>query len=702
MRSNVFLKAASMIKIGSFRDYYHWGHLSDFNHTISLTTLMLLLRKRPHLSADLNNCTVEKKPARTLRSRMPKMGLPLFILVLTVIVLVISRYFPSSEEISWRYFQMNILPKKAVDKLVVINRETVRVYIKKEFANDSLFSHVLKSRVSKDGINPGPHYYFNIGSVEAFERAMEGAQKDFPVKDHIEVSYEETNHFFNLLGWLIPMIAFFLIMRLFFRTSGDGGGAASVFNFGRSTARLLENDGKSPITFDHVAGLEEAKQEVKEIVDFLKDPLRYTKLGAKIPKGVIIVGPPGTGKTLLAKAVAGEAQVPFFSLSGSEFVEMFVGVGASRVRDLFRRAKEKAPCIIFIDEIDAVGRSRGRNAIYSGGNDERESTLNQLLTEMDGFGTNTGVIVLAATNRADILDPALLRPGRFDRHIYLELPSQSERNQIFKVHLRPLVLAEGVDTDFLASQTPGFSGADIANICNEAALIAARRKKEKVERQDFLDAMDRIIAGLEKKSKIISVEEKNIIAYHEAGHAIVSWLLEHVDPLVKVSIIPRGKSLGAAWYLPEERQIRTYSHFTERLSASLAGRAAEEVIFGEVSSGAVDDLEKVTKEAYTMVAYFGFDKKVGNVSFYDSTGRTEMSIHKPFSEATGNLIDEEVRKLIEECYVKAKQLLVQHKEELKRMAELLLEKEVIYKEDIERILGKRGERTLELTVADSV
>lgn len=586
---------------------------------------------------------------------------------------------------------MNILPRKAVDKIVVVNHETVRVYIRKEFADDSLFSPALKSPLSKNGFNPGPHYTFNIGSIEAFERALEEAQKDVPLADRVEVEYAETSHLYDLLGWLIPVVVFVFILRLFMRTRDNGVGGSSIFSFGRSTARLMENDSKSTFTFNDVAGLEEAKQEVKEIVDFLKDPQRYTKLGAKIPKGVIIVGPPGTGKTLLAKAVAGEAQVPFFSLSGSEFVEMFVGVGASRVRDLFKRAKEKAPCIVFIDEIDAVGRSRGRNTIYSGGNDERESTLNQLLTEMDGFGTNTGVIVLAATNRADVLDPALLRPGRFDRHIYLELPSQSERKEIFKVHLRPLVLADNADTDFLAAQTPGFSGADIANICNEAALIAARKKKEKVEREDFLDAMDRIIAGLEKKSKIISSEEKKIIAYHEAGHAVVSWLFEHVDPLVKVSIIPRGKSLGAAWYLPEERQIRTYSQFVQRLSAQLAGRAAEEVIFGEVSSGAVDDLEKVTKEAYTMVAYFGFNKKVGNVSFYDSTGRTEMSMQKPYSEETGRLIDEEVRNLIAECYQNAKQTLVYHKDKLKTVAELLLKKEVILKDEIEGILGKRGE-----------
>lgn len=633
---------------------------------------------------------MEKKRSRRPWSLLSKISWPLVLVIGMVIIMLVARYFPGSEEISWKYFQVNILPRKAVDKLVVKNRETVQVYIKKDLAGDSLFRHVLKSPFSKKGFNPGPHYTFDIGSVEAFERSLEEAQKDIPVRDRIDVSYEEANHISDLLTWLVPLLIFFFILRLFMRTRDDGVGGTSMFNFGRSTARLLENDGKSPVTFDHVAGLEEAKQEVKEIVDFLKDPQRYTRLGAKIPKGVIIVGPPGTGKTLLAKAVAGEAQVPFFSLSGSEFVEMFVGVGASRVRDLFKRAKEKAPCIVFIDEIDAVGRSRGRNAMYSGINDERESTLNQLLTEMDGFGTNTGVIVLAATNRADILDPALLRPGRFDRHIYLELPSQAERREIFKVHIRPLTLADGVDTDFLAAQTPGFSGADIANICNEAALIAARRKKEKVEKQDFLDAMDRIIAGLEKKSKIISAEEKKIIAYHEAGHAIVSWLLEKVDPLVKVSIIPRGKSLGAAWYLPEERQIRTYTHFKQRLSASLAGRAAEEVMFGEVSSGAVDDLEKVTKKAYTMVAYFGFNKKIGHVSFYDSTGKTEMAAHRPYSEETGKLIDEEVRKLIEECYQDAMQILIQHRTELTAMAELLLRKEVIMKDEIEGILGKRG------------
>jgi cell division protease FtsH len=483
----------------------------------------------------------------------------------------------------------------------------------------------------------------------------------------------------------------FLLWQYFLRRAAGGtaGGGSSILTFGKSTATLIEKE-KSNVTFEDVAGLEEAEMEVREIVDFLKSPESFTKLGAKIPKGVILVGPPGTGKTLLAKAVAGEAQVPFFSISGSEFVEMFVGVGASRVRDLFKQAKDKAPCIIFIDEIDAIGRSRGKGTFLTGANDERESTLNQLLTEMDGFGTNSGVIVLSATNRADMLDPALLRPGRFDRHIYLELPNMKEREEIFKVHLRPLILDDTIDVHFLASQTPGFSGADIANICNESALIAARKKKDKIGREDFLDAIDRIVAGLEKKSKIISPEEKKIIAYHEAGHAVISWLLKHIDPLVKVSIIPRGKSLGAAWYLPEEKQLLSESAFAEHLCATLGGRAAEEVIFGEVSSGALDDLEKVTKEAYMMVVYYGFNKKIGNISYYDSTGQRDMSIQKPFSEETGKLIDEEIRSLVNTAYEHAKQILQQNKDSLHQVAELLLKKEVIFKDDLENILGKRA------------
>ncbi|MGB5229702.1 MAG: ATP-dependent zinc metalloprotease FtsH, partial [Eudoraea sp.] len=465
------------------------------------------------------------------------------------------------------------------------------------------------------------------------------------------------------------------------------------FNFGKSTPHVSEKDTKSSASFKDIAGLKEAKLEVMEVVDFLKNPETYTKLGAKIPKGVLLVGPPGTGKTLMARAVAGEAQVPFFSMSGSEFVEMFVGVGASRVRDLFKKAKEKAPSIIFIDEIDAVGRSRGKvNAFQA--NDERESTLNQLLTELDGFGPNTGVIVLAATNRPDVLDKALLRPGRFDRHIYLELPTKEERKEIFGVHLRPLKLSKNVDVELLAKLSPGFSGADIANICNEAALIAARKKKKTVEQEDFLDARDRVIGGMERKSKIISPKEKEIVAHHEAGHAVVSWYLKNVDSLVKVSIIPRGKSLGAAWYLPEERQIVTKSQFMDQICASLGGRAAEDIIFNEPSSGALDDLEKVTKQAYTMVAYYGLDEEIGPISFYDSSGQNERLLGKPYSENMAQQIDKEVKELVTTAYERTKNLLLKHREELEKLAQLLLKQEVVEKEDLEKILGKRGVKKL--------
>ncbi|MBS1532250.1 MAG: ATP-dependent zinc metalloprotease FtsH [Bacteroidetes bacterium] len=591
-------------------------------------------------------------------------------------------------EITWQQFQKDILSRNAVARLEVVNNETVNVYLKPSFANDKQFKDVFKSTW---GTNEGPHYAFSIGSSDSFDRQLNDAEKTVPANDRIPVTYiRKSNWLINVISWIIPFALLFLAWTYLMRRAGGGmtGGGTSIFNFGKSTATLVEKS-KSEVTFDDVAGLEEAQIEVREIVDFLKNPDTFTKLGAKIPKGVILVGPPGTGKTLLAKAVAGEAQVPFFSISGSEFVEMFVGVGASRVRDLFRQAKEKAPCIIFIDEIDAIGRSRGKGAFLSGGNDERESTLNQLLTEMDGFGTNSGVIVLAASNRADMLDPALLRPGRFDRHIYLELPNMHEREAIFKVHMRPLVTDDSIDTRFLAAQTPGFSGADIANICNEAALFAARKKENKIGKQDFMDAIDRVVAGLEKKSKIITPEEKQRIAFHEAGHAVVSWLLKNVDPLVKVSIIPRGKSLGAAWYLPEEKQLRTESTFHEHLCATLGGRAAEQVVFGEVSSGALDDLEKVTNEAYMMVTYFGFNKKIGNTSYYDSTGQRDMSLQKPYSEETGRLIDEEVRKLINGAYEQAKEILVQHRSLLDQLAKALQTKEVIYKEDLEEILGKR-------------
>lgn len=622
----------------------------------------------------------------------PKFPGYLFYAIL-VALLIIPYLFNTGQvrDISWQMFERDILRRHAVEKILIINNEIAEIYIKKELAEDSLFKDVFKPRYWNK-INPGPHFQFNIGSVETFEKKLEDAQAGFSEEEKISVVYiKKTNWLIDILPWLFPLILFVFIWTYYSRIMKSGGlGNTSVFNFGQSRARLQENDNKSKVTFNDVAGLEEAKIEIKEIVDFLKDSKSYTRLGAKIPKGVIIVGPPGTGKTLLVKAVAGEAQVPFFSISGSEFVEMFVGVGASRVRDLFKKAKEKAPSIIFIDEIDAVGRLRGKNTIYSGANDERESTLNQLLTEMDGFGTNSGVIVLAATNRADMLDPALLRPGRFDRHIYLELPNLNERKAIFNVHLKPVITDSSIDVDYLSAQTPGCSGADIANICNEAALIAARRKKQFVDKQDFMESIDRVIAGVEKKSKIISPAEKKIIAYHEAGHAIVSWMLKHVDPLVKVSIVPRGKSLGAAWYLPEEHQLRNVTEFKELICASLGGRAAEEIIFGDITSGALDDLEKVTKLAYTMVAFYGFNEKIGQVSFYNSTGISESGFQKPYSEETGKLIDEEVRHLVNEAYRRTMAILVENKEKLIALAELLLLKEIVVKEDLENLLGKRN------------
>ena len=537
----------------------------------------------------------------------------------------------------------------------------------------------------KARIGERPTILSQIGSKEKFEEFIDKQEADNRYKGTIK--YVTKPEYWSNLFWnIFPLIAFVGIwIFLMRRMSGGGGAQSGVFNVGKSKAKLFEKDDKNRVTFKDVAGQEEAKQEVQEIVDFLRNPQRYTDLGGKIPKGALLVGPPGTGKTLLAKAVAGEAEVPFFSLSGSDFVEMFVGVGASRVRDLFRQAKEKAPCIIFIDEIDAVGRARGKNPSM-GGNDERENTLNQLLTEMDGFGTNSGIIIMAATNRVDILDKALLRAGRFDRQIHVDLPDLNERKDVFGVHLRPLKLDESVDVDLLARQTPGFSGADIANVCNEAALIAARHQKKAVDKQDFLDAVDRIIGGLEKKTKVMTDKEKRTIALHEAGHATLSWFLEHANPLIKVTIVPRGRALGAAWYLPEERQITTKEQMLDEMCAILGGRAAEELFLGKISTGAMNDLERVTKQAYGMIAYAGMSDKLANLCYYNNE---EASFQRPYSEKTAELIDNEVKEMIKEQYERAKSILMEQSEGHHRLADLLIEREVIFAEDVENIFGKR-------------
>ncbi len=533
-----------------------------------------------------------------------------------------------------------------------------------------------------------PRIETNFGSIDALSELVADVQKEGQFKG--KISYEESSDYLELFLYSVLPFLLLILFFVFMNRRMAGGAGGGIFSVGKSKAQLFDKDdkNKNKVTFKDVAGLEGAKQEVEEIVSFLKNPKKYTSLGGKIPKGALLVGPPGTGKTLLAKAVAGEADVPFFTMSGSDFVEMFVGVGASRVRDLFRQAKEKAPCIVFIDEIDAVGRARA-NATRMGGNDERESTLNQLLTEMDGFGTNSGVIVLAATNRADILDKALLRAGRFDRQIHVELPDMHERKAIFEVHMRPLKLDQSVDIDFLARQTPGFSGADIANVCNEAALIAARHDKQMVDKQDFLDAVDRIIGGLEKKSKILTKEEKRNIAYHEAGHATISWLLRYGNPLVKVTIVPRGEALGAAWYLPEERQLTSAEHILDDICSLLGGRAAEELFFGTLDTGAINDLERATKKAYAMVAYFGMSDKLSNISYYDSTGQADYGFTKPYSEKTAELIDSEAKKIIAEQYERAKKILKEHQAQHNELAQILLEREVLFTEDVEKVLGKR-------------
>ncbi len=623
------------------------------------------------------------------------------ILILSFIVVNIFFQGKYTQKADQRQIEEMVM-NRDIERVVVINEEQAEIYLYTDSLKSGRYPDFAQKR--SFGLQPPkPHYYHTFGTVELFEEFFSQAQEKagYTEDEIIYLDYQKRKDYLaTFLGVILPFLIIAALWIYFMRRmagGGSGGGAGNIFSVGKSKAQIFDKDTHIKINFNDVAGLEEAKTEVMEIVDFLKNPKKYTSLGGKIPKGALLVGPPGTGKTLLAKAVAGEANVPFFSISGSDFVEMFVGVGASRVRDLFKQAKEKAPCIVFIDEIDAVGRARGRNP-NMGANDERENTLNQLLTEMDGFGTNSGVIILAATNRADILDKALLRAGRFDRQIHVELPDLKEREAIFKVHLRPIKLEQGFNIAFLAKQTPGFSGADIANVCNEAALIAARRNKEVVEKQDFLDAIDRIIGGLEKKNKIISMEEKRTIAYHEAGHATVSWLLEHASPLLKVTIIPRGKALGAAWYLPEERSISTREHILDELAYALGGRASEEIIIGKISTGALNDLEKVTKQAYAMVAYFGMSDEVGHMSYYDSSGQSDYGFTKPYSERTAELIDAEAKKIVEESYKKAKEVISANIDGLKQLAEQLLEKEVIFSEDLERIFGKRrGDHTRDLT-----
>jgi|688.fasta_scaffold05046_15 cell division protease FtsH len=633
------------------------------------------------------------KPGNSNNNKGPKFNLYWIYGILGIILLVLqfwNKGFTSkTREESFQTINEKFISKYLVDSMVVYAK-AVDVYLNKDSLKLPKYEELNKS--FKKNVK-GPHYSFSIGSVEQFRDDMQFAQQDFPMGKRVQISYADDsgNDFLrSILSFLLPLVILIGLWVLMMRKMGggaSGGGPGGIFNIGKSKASLYEKGQKVSITFEDVAGLEGAKEEVYEVVDFLKNPKKYTSLGAKIPKGVLLVGPPGTGKTLLAKAVAGEAQVPFFSLSGSDFVEMFVGVGASRVRDLFKQAREKAPCIIFIDEIDAVGRSRGKGMMQS--NDERESTLNQLLVEMDGFSGDKSIILMAATNRPDVLDSALLRPGRFDRQIYVDLPEVREREQIFKVHLKPLVLDPSVEVGFLAKQTPGFSGADIANICNEAALVAARKNKTQVQKQDFLDAIDRVVGGLEKKNKVIKPSEKKRIAYHEAGHAAVSWLTEHANPLIKVTIVPRGQSLGAAWYLPEERSITTTEQILDEMCATLGGRASEEVVFGNISTGALSDLEKVTKQSQAIVKIYGLSNKVGNVSYYDSSGQSEYNFQKPYSEKTAEMIDKEISEIIETQYLRAKEILRNNRLKLDSLAAILLEKEVIFKDDLEAILGER-------------
>jgi cell division protease FtsH len=608
------------------------------------------------------------------------------------VALLAMNLFPfgaQPRELSFQEFQLDYLKPGDVDKLVVVNKKSVEVYIKKERLTEAKFDKVAKTRFGAS--NAGPHFRFSIGSEESFKADMDKAQANTPLEDQVKVIYEDRQGWFEpFIQLLLPLVLLIglwvLLMRKMGGPAGGSGGPGGIFNIGKSKATLFDKGTRVNITFSDVAGLDEAKVEVMEIVDFLKNPKKYTALGGKIPKGALLVGPPGTGKTLLAKAMAGEAQVPFFSMSGSDFVELFVGVGASRVRDLFKQAREKAPCIIFIDEIDAIGRARGKNVMMS--NDERENTLNQLLVEMDGFGTDSGIIILAATNRPDVLDSALLRPGRFDRQISIDKPDLAGRETIFEVHLKPIKTSPILDVKKLASMTPGFAGADIANVCNEAALIAARKGKTEVEMDDFNDAIDRVIGGLEKKNKIISPEEKEVIAYHEAGHAICGWHLEHANPLVKVTIVPRGvAALGYAQYLPKEQYLYNTEQLLDDICMTLGGRAVEDLVFGKISTGAQNDLQVITRMAYAMVTVYGMNDKVGNVSFYDPN--SDQAFTKPYSEETSKLIDEEVRLLIQKAYVRTKNLLTEKLDQVKVLAQELLKKEVLYQADLERLIGKR-------------
>ena len=627
--------------------------------------------------------------------------------ILVTVALIGVYFFTSGDAVrevnDMEFYQM--VKNREVEHVEFVKKNShINIFLKKDALERNSAYEEVKSNTA------GPQYYLVVTDLQVYNENLRDMKNqyvqermsadstlvaneiakeyDFPMKQDNSQSWG-----FEIIFWMLPVVLIFLLYFFSLRSmrgggAGGFGGGSNIFNIGKSRAQEFDEKSGQLVTFKDVAGLEGAKFEIEEVVDFLKNPQKYTVLGGKIPKGVLLVGPPGTGKTLLAKAVAGEAKVPFFSLSGSDFVEMFVGVGASRVRDLFRTAKEKAPCIIFIDEIDAIGRARGKGA-FSNANDERESTLNQLLTEMDGFGTNAGVIIMAATNRADILDRALLRAGRFDRQIQVELPNLNERRGIFGVHVRNLKLGSDVDLDFFAKQTPGFSGADIANVCNEAALIAARQNKQCIEKEDFLAAVDRIIGGLERRGSVISPEEKKTIAYHESGHACVSWMLRYASPLVKVTIVPRGKALGAAWYLPEERQLTTYDQLFDEMTATLGGRAAEEVFFGKISTGALNDLERVSKQAYAMIVYYGLDEKIGNVSYYDSTGQQEYSMTKPYSEKTAQEIDERVHLLIEKSYDRAKTILQDNYDKVEQLAKLLLEREVIFTEDVQNILGDR-------------